>query len=95
MSATTEIRVTPASATSPVETPASAATVRTAATSAMPATAVLGECRCRNAGDCQRGAQRKNQFQEIGVFHFDPPANFNATARHLFYRHTTFDCNSA
>jgi hypothetical protein len=73
-----------------------AASVRTAATtSAMPATAVLGECRCRNASDCQRGAQRKNQFQEIGVFHFDPPANFNATARDLVYRHTTFDCNSA
>jgi hypothetical protein len=79
-----------------VKTTASAAAVRTAATtSAMPATAVLGECRCRNANNCQRGAQRKDQFQEIGVFHFDPPANFNATARDLVYRHTTFDCNSA
>jgi hypothetical protein len=78
-----------------VETPATAATVRTATTAAMPATAVLGERRCGNASDCQRGAQRKDQFQEIGVFHFDPPANFNATARDLVYRHTTFDCNSA
>jgi hypothetical protein len=79
-----------------VKTTSAAATVEAAATSAaMPATAVLSECRCRNASDCQRGAQRKNQFQEIGVFHFDPPANFDAKARFPIYRHTTFDCNSA
>jgi predicted nuclease with RNAse H fold len=75
---------------------ASTAAVETAATtSAMPATAMLSECRCRNASDCQRGAQRKDQFQEIGVLHFDPPTNFDARARHVIHRHTTFDCNSA
>jgi hypothetical protein len=93
MSAAAKTRVSSSAA---VETPASASTVRTAtATSAMPATAVLGERRCRYASDCQRGAQRKDQFQEIGVIHFDPPTNFNARARYVIYRHTIFDCNSA
>jgi hypothetical protein len=92
MSTAAKTRVSPAAT---VEPSTSAAMETAAAPSAMPATAMLGECRCRNASDCQRGAQRKDQFQEIGVFHFDPPANFNATARYLLYGHTIFDCNSA
>jgi hypothetical protein len=89
MSTAAKTGVSPAATVEPTTT----AAMETAA--AMPTTAMLSECRCRNASDCQRGAQRKDQFQEIGVFHFDPPANFNAIARFLIYRHTTFDCNSA
>jgi hypothetical protein len=93
MSATAAKTWVPTAST--VEPPASAAVGTTTTAAAMPATAVLGERRCRNASDCQRGAQRKNQFQEIGVFHFDPPTNFNARARYVIYRHTIFDCNTA